>query len=416
MPKIAAELDEEANGFSAKEVSWASEKQAVWRCPRSHRYTLRIDLRTRLGRECTICTNRELLTGFNDLATKAPWLVAEWMAAENGKPASQVLCAYDGHAYAWKCLNCTYIFRQKINARLNGAGCPACAGKVLVPGFNDLATKRPDLLAIWDYERNDITPQEIIWSSSRKVWWICPQGHRAFRSPNATTQAGACAPCAGVALNPGVTDLETTSPALAKQWSTKNDRAPHEVSQYSSYRAIWDCPDDPTHEWKSTVANRSAAGTGCPHCVSGGATSDVEIRLRIALAAALSDVANVDPHGVTLQGIPTGRRSYSRVDIYAELHDGRNLIVEYDGAYWHADKAVKDIAKTERLLKAGYLVVRVREANLPALELTDPNLLQICEVEPYYGDKRSTELARVLTEVADFLGLTTSHGDFGLAV
>lgn len=416
-PGIARELDTDASGFKATEVAWSSEKSAVWRCPdESHSYTMRIDLRTRLGRGCPVCDNWQLLSGYNDLETRAPHLAQEWLEEENGQPADQVLIARDSTPYSWKCSACTHVYQQSIPLRMNGASCPACSGRVLVPGINDLETKRPELLRAWDYENNVILPSEILWSSGRKVWWVCSEGHRAFRSPNDTRHADACGPCAGVAVDPGVTDLETTEPVLSQQWSPKNDRGPHEVSQFSTYKAIWICPDNTDHEWEATVGNRVAGGTGCPHCPRRGSTSAVEVRLRNLLRVSLSDVAEVEPHGATIHDVSTGKRSYSRVDVLAVFKDGRKLVVEYDGSYWHRDKTKMDTAKTENLLSAGYLVVRVREAKLSALELTDPNLLQICGVEPYYGDKRGTELARVLTEVADFLGMTVTQSDFGLAV
>lgn len=67
-------------------------------------------------------------------------------------------------------------------------------------------------------------------------------------------------------------------------------------------------------------------------------------------------------------------------------------------------------------MKAGHLAVRVRESKLPPLNLMDKNLLQICEVDPYYGNKRGTDLARVLTEVADLLYTPVTQDHFSLAV
>jgi len=52
-------------------------------------------------------------------------------------------------------------------------------------------------------------------------------------------------------------------------------------------------------------------------------------------------------------------------------------LVEYDGGYWHADKAEVDLAKSLDLLAAGALVVRLREAPLPSLGLLDPHYLEL---------------------------------------
>lgn len=58
---------------------------------------------------------------------------------------------------------------------------------------------------------------------------------------------------------------------------------------------------------------------------------------------------------------------------------GRQLIVEYDGAYWHREpaKVLTDVRKTADLLAAGYRVVRLREDDLPPLEINSTRYLEI---------------------------------------
>lgn len=55
------------------------------------------------------------------------------------------------------------------------------------------------------------------------------------------------------------------------------------------------------------------------------------------------------------------------VDITTELPDSRRLALEYDGAFWHADKSELDTEKSLDLLAAGYLVARLREHPLGPL-------------------------------------------------
>ncbi|WP_237742769.1 hypothetical protein [Actinopolymorpha alba] len=57
----------------------------------------------------------------------------------------------------------------------------------------------------------------------------------------------------------------------------------------------------------------------------------------------------------------------------ANLADGRQLAIEYDGEYWHRGKAEIDTAKSLDLLEAGYLVARLREHPLPALPVAHPH-------------------------------------------
>lgn len=67
----------------------------------------------------------------------------------------------------------------------------------------------------------------------------------------------------------------------------------------------------------------------------------------------------------------------TRVDVAVRFDDHTTLLLEWDGAHWHADKVRHDTLKTARLLAAGHQLVRFREAPLRALPITDDRLLQV---------------------------------------
>ena len=47
-----------------------------------------------------------------------------------------------------------------------GRGCPVCAGQQVLAGYNDLASKRPDLAKEWNYEKNgDLLPSQVMCGS-----------------------------------------------------------------------------------------------------------------------------------------------------------------------------------------------------------------------------------------------------------
>ena len=47
-----------------------------------------------------------------------------------------------------------------------------------MPGFNDLATKNPDLAAEWNTTRNGLLlPTQVTQKSGKVVWWLCKHGH-----------------------------------------------------------------------------------------------------------------------------------------------------------------------------------------------------------------------------------------------
>ncbi len=80
-----------------------------------------------------------------------------------------------------------------------GGGCPYCAGKKVLVGFNDLATTCPEIAAQWHPTLNGaLTPQMFTYGSMRHVWWLCPEGHvwRAPISRRAGKQRSGCPLCA----------------------------------------------------------------------------------------------------------------------------------------------------------------------------------------------------------------------------
>ena len=85
---------------------------------------------------------------------------------------------------------------------MRGSGCPYCAGRRALPGFNDLATVCPDIAAQWHPTLNGgLTPEMVTAGSRKKVWWQCPEGHvwRAVIYARAGEQRSGCPVCAGTA-------------------------------------------------------------------------------------------------------------------------------------------------------------------------------------------------------------------------
>ena len=106
-------------------------------------------------------------------------------------------------AFWWKC---TRGHRWKVspNHRIRGTGCPYCANKKVLAGFNDLETRNPELLVEWDFEKNDdvLKPCECNYLSNRKVWWKCTEGHSWKTAVSDRTRTGrGCPFCAGQRTN-----------------------------------------------------------------------------------------------------------------------------------------------------------------------------------------------------------------------
>ena len=177
----------------------------------------------------------------------------------------------------------TTLLRQKTNngweatiaSRAKGGNCPFCSNKRFKPGFNDVFTIAPQLEAEWDYERNrNIDPAQTKCSSTKKVWWICPECTHNWEASVVKRVAGQGCPICGRKKgletrtknkhNNGNT-LAKAHPEIAGEWHpTKNGvLTPEMVTANNGAKVWWICRYG--HEWEATV-NHRAKGTGCPIC------------------------------------------------------------------------------------------------------------------------------------------------------
>lgn len=120
--------------------------------------------------------------------------------------------------------------------------------KKLVLGVNDLATKYPKVAAMWS-PKNTIRPDEVRCDSPKKVIVVCPDCHAEYTTSiislvkSVKSGTFTCPVCRGMKVVPGINDLATTSPAVAKMWSDKNAFSPREVSANSCKKVVVVCPD-----------------------------------------------------------------------------------------------------------------------------------------------------------------------------
>lgn len=137
----------------------------------------------------------------------------------------------------------------------------------LQPGVNDLATTHPEVAALWDEEQNgDLTPQQVLAGSNKKVWWRCEKGHSWQAMPYALTLNGSrCPCCAGKKVIPGETDLVTRYPEAAKLWDYEQNRDdPSQVMPATKKKFWWRCEQG--HRWQAAAYAVTLLHSGCPYC------------------------------------------------------------------------------------------------------------------------------------------------------
>jgi hypothetical protein len=99
----------------------------------------------------------------------------------------------------WWLGDCGHSWNSQVRYKVTGKGCPYCAGQKLLPGFNDLQTKNPILAKEWNYDRNELHPNQVFPGSCLRVWWKCGHcSHQWKASLNNRNKNRGCPLCATV--------------------------------------------------------------------------------------------------------------------------------------------------------------------------------------------------------------------------
>lgn len=200
------------------------------------------------------------------LTEKYPDIAMEWNKQKNGSLIPEMFSCASHNRVWWKCIHGHEWQAIISNRTLQGTGCPYCAGKKVLLGFNDLATLCPDIAAQWHPTMNvPLTPDNVTLNSNKKVWWVCRKGHSYEMVINNKTSGLGCPYCSGRYAIKGETDLRSLYPELAHQWNyEKNgDLLPQNVKPNTNLKVWWRCNDG--HEWEADIHNR-VKGSGCPYC------------------------------------------------------------------------------------------------------------------------------------------------------
>lgn len=201
-PALASEWDNEKNGeLKPSDVLEGSHKYVWWKCQNGHSWRARILSRSR-GAGCPVCTGKAVMSGENDLATLFPDIAAQWDTERNGSLRPDQITSFSNRKVWWRC-TLGHEWQAIVAARaVENSGCPYCAGRRVLAGFNDLATLHPKIAAQWDSTLNSgLTPEMVTPGSHKRVWWKCAEGHvwkTAIYSRTGKQKCG-CPVCAGKA-------------------------------------------------------------------------------------------------------------------------------------------------------------------------------------------------------------------------
>lgn len=303
------------------------------------------------------------------------------------------------------------------NRTINNRGCPYCAGKKLLRGYNDFETwckenGRLDLLDEWNYERNNgVKPSEILHGGAgKKYWWKGPCGHewdavissriRVRQGKTKLVKSAGCPYCS----NPpkrilvGYNDLASWCQInqrenLLTEWDyEKNEILPTEVTFASGKYVWWKCSKN--HEWRTQVHNRTVGKkTNCPICAR-TQTSFPEQAVAFYLRKEYDILQRYRIKG-------------QEVDIFIPQF---SIAIEYDGLLWHSSKKKikQDLEKTRKLVKEGIKLIRLKETK-DNMSINNGKEEYVIEFVALNGKYITTEFEWALIELYKIILVITNH-------
>ena len=344
------------------------------------------------------------------LAVVKPSLIKEWDYEKNIDVSPFDITAGSDRKVWWKCPRCGQSWFAVVHSRVKGHGCPFCSHQKTIKGKNDLVTIRPDVMLLWDYDKNvDLDPTDYFPGSGKKVWWKCSQGHSWQATISNVAKGHSCPFCAGIVAIPGENDLLTKCPDLAKEIATK-DVDPLTISYKSGTVLLWKCQKC-GFEWEAPVSHRSNGYSNCPHCksisylrpdlldywdyelnqakdldpnvISLGSTKRANWKCKKCGYQWESTIANMNkgrgcPNCNSSTSFPEQAVFYYVHSVYVDAlnrykinsHEfdifipSQSAAIEYDGYLYHKNKIIKERSKDLFCRENGIRLIRIREAGL----------------------------------------------------
>lgn len=262
-PELVDEWSERNAPLTADDITYGSNKLFWWKGKCGHEWQASPKSRS-VGERCPICAGIRIVEGINDLQTLMPELAAEW-SEKNGSLLPTMVGIQSHKKVIWRDrLGHEWVAEVRSRA-IRGTGCPYCSHNKLLVGFNDLATRFPDIASEWSERNFPLKPTMVTAFRNQKVWWKCKEGHEWYTLISTRSAGSKCPYCSGIELLKGFNDFATRQPELAKEWSDKNyPLTPDMVNEKSTKKVWWKCPVC-GYEWQSLVKSR-VKGTVCPVC------------------------------------------------------------------------------------------------------------------------------------------------------
>lgn len=172
-PELAKEWHATKNKIKPLDVLPNSGKKIWWVCAKGHEWEATVSSRN-CGSGCPFCWSRIAHKDYS-LALTNPELISQWHPNKNGTLTPFDVTPRSGIKVWWRCEKDHEWLAAPVH-RSRGHGCHYCSGqKVTVESC--LASTHPKILEEWDFENNIISPNDVSYGSTKKVWWKCSSDH-----------------------------------------------------------------------------------------------------------------------------------------------------------------------------------------------------------------------------------------------
>lgn len=174
----------------------------------------------------------------------------------------------------WVCKKHNVEYETTIYYKIrNPNSCSVCNGSKVFAGINDLEFVFPEIAKEWHPNKNNSSPSEVKYTSSKKAWWMCKNGHewetRISHRTHSKSQSN-CPQCNIGGAKP-VEVISDKDDDLKKMFVSSPNGDANSVSRKSSVKALWKCQKD--HQWQCSPRWFN----GCPYC-GNRVTENGEIR------------------------------------------------------------------------------------------------------------------------------------------
>lgn len=198
------------------------------------------------------------------------------------------LCADDGdktfhnadstHQRSWKCDRCGQSYHARIKTMLRaldktGYACPVCADLIVSPGYNDLATRYPNIA---DRLVPGLDASNTLYTRRTELDFTCRKGHVFHSTIQKMLEDDSCPICRSGGYV-SESDLIDEWDDTANRLDPKAPDSPDNTLIGSNKKVHWKCMKC-GNKWMTQVYNRGVRHQGCPQCAKRALSSSKRLR------------------------------------------------------------------------------------------------------------------------------------------